>query len=73
MAFKVESLDVESLSIVSGYQLPHENYMLVTEHIANELASVPGVICRKLGAFPLEGFTDLHIIYCLSRDKGGIY
>lgn len=69
MAFKVESLDIQYLSTASGHQLPLENYMLVTEHIANELVSVPGIICRKLGAFPIEGFTDLHIIYCVARDK----
>ena len=69
MAFKVESLDIESLSIASGYQLPHENYMLVTEHIANELVAIPGIICRRLGAFPLEGFTDLYNIYCIARNN----
>ncbi len=68
LAFKVESLDIQNLSNASGHQLPHENYILATEHIANELASVPGAKCCKLGAFPLEGFTGLHVIYFVSRD-----
>jgi len=68
MAFKVESLDIERLSAASGQQLPAENYILATEQIARELASVPDILCSKLGAFTLEGFTDLHIIYYITRN-----
>jgi len=68
IAFRVEALDIESLSVAAGHQLPHEDYILVTEHIANELVSIPGITCLKLGAFTLEGFTDLHLIYYVARN-----
>jgi class 3 adenylate cyclase len=64
MTFKVESLDVAGISVVPPISL--ENYILVTEHIAKALISVPNINCRELGTFDLEGFTGLHRIYEIS-------
>ncbi|MDQ1329250.1 MAG: eukaryotic-like serine/threonine-protein kinase, partial [Candidatus Poribacteria bacterium] len=68
MAFKVESLSVDRLSESSGYQIPKENYMLVTEHVASELKSISGIQYRELGVFELDGFTGLHRIYEIVRN-----
>jgi class 3 adenylate cyclase len=68
MAFKVESLGVEELSETADRPMPRENYLLATEQVARELASVPGIHCRELGTFELQGLTGLHRIYQLSRD-----
>ena len=67
MAFKVESLGVEALDS-RGSPLPSEDYLLVTEQVAGELASIPGVRCHELGALELDGLAGLHRIYQLIRD-----
>lgn len=65
MAFKVESLGVERLSEATDRPIPSENYILVTEQVARALASVPGIRCRELGTFELEGLAGLHRVYQL--------
>jgi class 3 adenylate cyclase len=64
MAFRVESLNVAGISVFPP--VPLENYVLVTEHIAKTLVSMPDIHCRELGTFDLEGFTGLHRIYEIS-------
>ena len=65
MAFRVESLSVDKLSEISGHQVPNEDYILTTEHVAKELSSMSGIHCRELGVFELAGFTGLHRIYLI--------
>ena len=69
MAFRVESLSVEELSRASGLVIPNEDYILVTEQVANILASAAAVSCQELGTFELKGFTGLHRVYQLIRNK----
>jgi class 3 adenylate cyclase len=70
MAFKVEALSVDRLSESSGYQIPKYDYMLVTEHVARDLASIKDIQYRELGTFELEGFTGLHRIYEIVSIRG---
>jgi len=65
MAFRVESLETEALSDATDAPFPGQNYLLVTEQVARELASAQGVECNELGTFELNGFTGLHRIYQL--------
>ncbi len=65
MTFRVEKLETETLSNATDGPFPVQNYLLVTEQVARELASTQGVKCNELGTFELNGFTGLHRIYQL--------
>ena len=67
------ALKTEALSDVTDRQFPRQDYLLVTEQVARELASAQGVKCYELGAFELDGLTGLHRVYHLKTtdDQGG--
>jgi serine phosphatase RsbU (regulator of sigma subunit) len=69
MTFKVESIVSDVLVDSGEYGLPSYDYIIVTEHVARELASNQRIPCRELGAFELPGLTGLHRLYELQAHQ----
>ncbi|MFQ6040270.1 MAG: hypothetical protein ACE5PV_05390 [Candidatus Poribacteria bacterium] len=63
MAFKVESFVSDVLVRSDEHELPSYDYIIVTEHVCQQLYSEQGIRCRELGAFELTGLTGLHRLY----------
>ena len=65
MTFKVEAFVSEVLVGSDKGRLPSYDYIVVTEHVYQEIASKEDIQCRGLGAFELPGLTGLHRLYQL--------